>query len=209
MSRRTALPHRLAQLSIVGVTMFVVLAAARPQGSSTRQPPRDSQPSRPAVAPTTAPMAPRGVQQPQTVPTPAAGVDLTDSLSAQGVPTTADSAQPSVTQQEPPMAAEAWPVDPVSGLTLVNGEPVVGRVFIQRKVDGLRKYEGVSRHYVGEPLPPKGPQVAEGYLPPDPRVVRRHRGSMVQATLWGLDRKRSAMESHHYRATMSGESAHQ
>ncbi len=156
--------------------------AARPQqGGATA-----ASPAKPAAAPVGQDSASRQVA-------PA------DSISAQGAPTLADSAQPSVTQREAPAPAGTWPVDPATGLTLVNGEPVVGRVFVMEKTDGLRKYEGVSRHYVGEPLPPEPPAVAVSYQQPDISAVRRHRGMMVQSNLWSIESKPSAIETHHYR----------
>ncbi len=177
------------------LTAGVVAAlAARPQAAATTQattqPPTTT--AAPIVAPLTAPpTAPQDTMMRTAAPQ--------DSVSAQGVPTLADSAQPSVTQKEEPAATGMWPVDPNTGMTLVNGEPVVGRVFVMQKVDGLRKYEGVSRHYVGEPLPPEPAVVGTSYRQPDLSSTRRHRGAMVQSNLWSIERKRSAMETHHYR----------
>ncbi len=167
--------------------------AARPQAGTAAITP--SQP--PAVQPPA--MQPPVATQDSTMQAPVQTPAPQDSVSAQGVPTLADSAQPSVTQREAPAPAGAWPVDPVTGYTLVNGEPVVGRVFVMTKTDGLRKYEGVSRHYVGEPLPPEAPAVGVSYQQPDLSTVRRHRGMMVQSNLWSIETKRSAIETHHYR----------
>lgn len=190
-------PSRTARVgAAVLLTAGVVAAlAARPQATAT------SQASTPQPAMTQPATTPAQGTAPATVPQDSATQAATapDSVSAQGVPTLADSAQPSVTQKEAPAASGMWPVDPNTGLTLVNGEPVVGRVFVMGKVDGLRKYEGVSRHYVGEPLPPEPAVVGTSYRQPDLSATRRHRGMMVQSNLWSIERKRSAMETHHYR----------
>ncbi len=167
-----------------------VVVAARPQaGTSTAQPPAQAPRDTTTAAPVTVPSS-IGVQP--------------DSTSAQGAPTMADSAQPSMTQTEVPQPAPAsaatWPVDEY-GRTLINGIPVVGRVFVMQKTDGLRKYEGVARHYVGEPLPPEAPIIGTGYVQAMPQAVRRHRGSMVQSNLWAIDSSLQAIEKHHYRPT--------
>lgn len=190
MTNRTS-PSRTARVgAAVLLTAGVVAAlAARPQAPAAPQA-AATQPA--AAAPVAAPLS-----APQDSATQAAIPK--DTVSAQGAPTLADSAQPSVTQKEAPAEAGTWPVDPNTGMTLVNGEPVVGRVFVMQKVDGLRKYEGVSRHYVGEPLPPEPAVVGTSYRQPDLSATRRHRGMMVQSNLWSIERKRSAMETHHYR----------
>ncbi|HYW32073.1 MAG TPA: hypothetical protein VE869_11245 [Gemmatimonas sp.] len=177
-----------------------VVVAARPQvPAGTTGAPSTGQPQlQPPV------QAPRDTTTAAPVGVPSSIGVQPDSTSAQGAPTMADSAQPSMTQTEvPQLAASApatWPVDE-QGRTLINGEPVVGRVFVMQKTDGLRKYEGVGRHYVGEPLPPEAPTIGTGYVQPMPEAARRHRGSMVQATLWEIDSSPSAIEKHHYRPT--------
>jgi hypothetical protein len=155
---------------------------AAPPAQPPVQPPADTSTAAPVMAPATL-----GVQP--------------DSTSAQGAASMADSAQPSMTQMDAPQpSVAAYPVD-AQGRTLINGIPVVGRVFVMQKVDGLRKYEGVARHYVNEPLPPEAPRIGTGYVQAPPQAARRHRGSMVQATLWGIETKPSAIETHHYRPT--------
>lgn len=96
-------------------------------------------------------------------------------------------------------AAPAWPIDPVTGYTLVNGIPVVGRAFVMRKIDGLVKVETVAQDRINEALPPEAPVVATGYTPAPVTATRRFRGVMVQATLWSIDGKRSSIERRHFR----------
>jgi len=103
-------------------------------------------------------------------------------------------------------APAQWPVDPATGMTLVNGEPVVGRVFIMAKVDGLTKYENVASVLAPEPMPPQAPVVGSSYAAPPLEATRRHRSIMVQATLWSFDNKPSAVERRYYRPATSGES---
>lgn len=187
---------RLARAGVaIGLLVGSAAAvAARPHVASQTTPPTTAQtapPQTPAPQPTAA--------SPLVSPADSIARTPQDSMSAQGVPTLADSAQPSVTEKEPVAAAAAWPVDPATGLTLVNGLPVVGRVFVMQKVDGLRKYEGVKGHYVGEPLPPQAAVVGTSYRAPDLALTRRHRGMMVQSNLWSIEKQRSAMENHHYR----------
>jgi hypothetical protein len=102
-------------------------------------------------------------------------------------------------------APTAWPVDPATGLTLVNGEPVVGRVFIQQKVDGLTKYESVASHMAAEAMPPAPATVGSSYTVPTLETTRRFRGIMVQSTLWSIDKKPSAVERRHFRPNTTGE----
>lgn len=190
----------------IGATVVLVLGAAtaiaaRPQGGSIPAP----APQAP-VAPMVPAQTPAAIRQDSAAPS-TAQPQPGDTVSAQGAPTLADSAQPSVTQREVPEPMGAWPVDPATGLTLVNGEPVVGRVFVMQKTDGLRAYEGVSRHYVGEPLPPEAPAIGTSYQQPDLSAVRRHRGMMVQSNLWSIETKRSAMETQHYRRMAAPDSA--
>ncbi len=107
---------------------------------------------------------------------------------------------------EAPAAPTAWPVDPVTGQTLINGVPVVGRVFIMRKPDGLVKIKDVATVLAPEAMPPMAPVVAPNRAPLAPTAVRRQRNAMVQATLWGSDDKPSVVRNRHYRQTTSGAS---
>jgi len=104
-----------------------------------------------------------------------------------------------------PQATGTWPVDPVTGQTIINGEPVVGRVFIMQKPDGLVKLGTWQAQYTGEPAAPEAARVGTSYTVPAPEQTRRMRGIMIQATLWGMDGKRSARERHFYRAQTTGE----
>ena len=191
-------PQRSAKsrFARIGVTVGLLVGsavaiAARPQGGA---------PGAPGTQPPAVQTPAAATRQDSVVQIPVdSQAGVRDTVSAQGAPTLADSAQPSLTQVEAPAPEGTWPVDPATGLTLVNGEPVVGRVFVLQNTDGLRAYEGVSRHYVGEPLPPEPPVVGASYQQPDLNAVRRHRGMMVQSNLWSIETKRSAMETHHYR----------
>lgn len=120
-----------------------------------------------------------------------------------------DSTQPITQDPSPvplPTGTPTWPVDPVTGQTLINGVPVVGRVFVQTKVDGLVKYDGVTSALMGEGSPALPAVVAPTRAPLPATAVRRQRNPMVQATLWALDDKPSAVRNRHFKATTTGES---
>jgi hypothetical protein len=104
------------------------------------------------------------------------------------------------------MAPAAWPVDPVTGQTLINGIPVVGRVFIQRKVDGLVKIANVAAALAPEAMAPEAPIVKSSFTKPAPQQHRRIRTIMVQSTLWSMDHKRSATRLRHLGPSTSGAS---
>jgi hypothetical protein len=169
---RAALSLGLAGLSLVAM-------AARSQ--TMQQPP---------AAPAPAPMA--GMAMPaSTVPT--------DSQGSAAAKATADSMAAKMAMPMPaPVAVAApkpagpakWPVD-AAGRTLVNGTPVVGRVFAQQKVDGLVKYE-YAKVYAGEPPHPAAAVVSARHNAPPITHARRFRGIMVEATLWSMDNKRTA-----------------
>lgn len=105
-----------------------------------------------------------------------------------------------------PAAPTTWPVDPVTGQTLINGIPVVGRVFIQTKVDGLEKIENVAAALAPEAMAPEPATVQTTFTTPAPQHVRRMRGIMIQSTLWMMDGKRSAVRLRHYGPSTSGAS---
>ncbi len=109
-------------------------------------------------------------------------------------------------QAPAPAAPTAWPVDPVTGQTLVNGVPVVGRVFIMEKPDGLVKIASVASALAKESMVPEAPVVASNRAPLPGQATRRLRTAMAQATLWELDHKRSAVRNRHFRETTSGAS---
>lgn len=102
---------------------------------------------------------------------------------------------------EAPAAPATWPVDPVTGQTLINGRPVVGRVFIMQKTDGTVKYPNVADVVSHEALAPLPAVVGQSYSPAPLTSQRRHRGIMIQATLWNLDGKRSAVRQRYYPAS--------
>ncbi|MCA2994564.1 hypothetical protein [Gemmatimonas sp.] len=100
-----------------------------------------------------------------------------------------------------PAAPAAWPVDPVTGQTLINGRPVVGRVFIMKKTDGTVKYPNVADVIAHEALAPLPPVVGSSYTPAPITNQRRMRGIMIQSTLWDIDAKRSAVRHRYYPAS--------
>lgn len=102
-------------------------------------------------------------------------------------------------QSAVPPAPAAWPVDPVTGQTLVNGRPVVGRVFLLSKTDGLKAYTGIADFTAGEPRAPRAALSPRSIRPPAIEQTRRIRTGMVQATLWEMDTKPSAQERRYYR----------
>jgi hypothetical protein len=102
-------------------------------------------------------------------------------------------------------APTTWPVDPATGQTLINGEPVVGRVFIMQKTDGTKKIETVAQALEGEPAAADAAVVGRTNAPAAAQT-RRMRGVMVQATLWMNDHKRSAVRLRNHPVTTSGAS---
>jgi len=102
---------------------------------------------------------------------------------------------------EAPAAPATWPVDPVTGQTLINGIPVVGRVFIMQKTDGTVKYPNVADVVAHEAKAPLPAVVGQSYTPAPLTSQRRHRGIMVQSTLWSLDGKRSSVRNRYYSAS--------
>jgi hypothetical protein len=189
--RSSHLSRAALSLGLAGVA--VVAMAARSQ--TTPQPP-----AKPAAAATTpAPMP--------AMPMPAASAPRDSQTSSAAVPADSLAAKMSMPMSAPvaPIAAAApkptgpakWPVD-AAGRTLVNGTPVVGRVFTQQKVDGLVKY-AYSKVYVGEPPHPAAPIINARHNTPPITHARRFRGMMVEATLWSIDNKRSARELRYYR----------
>ena len=180
-------PRRTSRVAtMVGIGALVAVAlAARSQGG-----PQGTAPS--AVAP--------------------ADSMVQDSTTRTDTTAVADSmAMPDSTMMTPaaaaptPPATGSWPVDPVTGQTIINGEPVVGRVFIMQKPDGLVKLGTWQAQYAGEPAVAEPARVGTSYTVPAPEQTRRMRGIMIQATLWGMDGKRSASEHRYYRAQTTGE----
>ena len=202
MKPRQDRPRLVSRVStVVGIGALVAVAmAARSQGGQQTPPP--------SAPPSTAP-APAA-----TVPATVAPVDsmVQDSTTRTDTTVVADSmAMPDSTMPTPAAAAPTaqatgtWPVDPVTGQTIINGEPVVGRVFIMQKPDGLVKLGTWQAQYNGEPATPEPARVGTSYTVPAPEQTRRMRGIMIQSTLWAMDGKRSARERRFYRAQSTGE----
>jgi cytoskeletal protein RodZ len=187
--------------TVVGIGALVAVAmAARSQGGQQTPPP--------SAPPSTAPA------QPATVPAADAPADsmAQDSTTRTDTTAVADSmAMPDSTMTTPVAAAPTaqatgtWPVDPVTGQTIINGEPVVGRVFIMQKPDGLVKLGTWQAQYNGEPATPEPARVGTSYTVPAPEHTRRMRGIMIQSTLWAMDGKRSARERRFYRPQTTDE----
>ena len=130
--------------------------------------------------------------------------DTTAMADSMAMPDSAMLMQAAAAAAPAPQASGTWPVDPVTGQTIINGEPVVGRVFIMQKTDGTVKLGTWQGQYVGEALAPEPAIVGTSYTVPAPEHTRRMRGVMIQATLWAMDGKRSARERHYYRAQTTG-----
>jgi hypothetical protein len=182
--------------TVVGIGALVTVAmAARTQSTSQTVPP----PVPPA--PTAMPSADSTgvVLNQDTLPVDSS--ILADSVAMSD--SAALASAPAVIAPAPQPSGE-WPVDPVTGQTLINGEPVVGRVFIMQKPDGLVKLGTWQAQYNGEPKTPAPANVASSYTIPAPEQTRRIRGIMVQSTLWSMDGKRSARERRYYRPQTTG-----
>jgi hypothetical protein len=190
-------PFRARNLALVGGLIAVSLAARSQQPAGT-----------PAQAPA----------QPPAATTPAPADTTAKDTTAKDTTAMADSmAMMMMDSTHMPMhamhmAAEApaaapteWPVDPATGQTLINGEPVVGKVFIMKKTDGTVKIADVKAALAGEPAAPDA-AVVGGTAAPANVSPRRIRGIMVQSTLWMLDHKAKAVRLRHYGPTTSGES---
>ncbi len=186
MKPRQDRPRLASRVStVVGIGALVAVAmAARSQGGEQATPP--AQP--PAVTP--------AIADSMALPAAADSMAMADSAMLM---------QAAMASAPAPQPAGTWPVDPVTGQTIINGEPVVGRVFIMQKPDGLVKLGTWQAQYVGEPAAPEPANVGSSYTVPAPEHTRRMRGIMIQATLWGMDGKRSARERHYYRAQTTGE----
>ncbi len=154
---------------------------------------------------------PAAQQTPPAAPTPAVPTVQVDTqaimVDSVALPDTAAIMTMSMPMPAPaPAAPTAWPVDPVTGQTLMNGVPVVGRVFIMEKPDGLVKIASVASALAKESMVPEAPVVASNRAPLPGQATRRLRTAMAQATLWDMDHKRSAVRNRHFRETTSGAS---
>ena len=158
----------------------------------------------PAAQPMAAQAAPAPVATDSMMPDSAAADSTAmaaDSLADSTAAVTDVMAAPAPVAAAEPAAPATWPVDPVTGQTLINGRPVVGRVFIMQKTDGTVKYPNVADVVSHEALAPLPAVVGQSYTPAPLTSQRRHRGIMVQATLWSLDGKRSAVRQRYYPAS--------
>lgn len=176
---RKPFPLVLAGLAAV---MAVTLAARAPQGAAPASAAQDT-----AKAPTDS------------------GTGATDTTAASPADTLApaDSTMAPATvvapAPAPTPAPGTWPVDPVTGQTLINGIPVVGRVFLMHKTDHLQKMGTVDEVLARETGAPEPPHADDSFTPAPREHVRQFRGIMVQATLWDMDTKRTAVERRYYR----------
>lgn len=189
MSASASSSGRSSRVRTVAIVATLVAAGVAARGRDVQTP---AQP--PAVQP---PAAPAVVDSAQT---DSAMVDSTMQVDSMAM---TDSAM-MATQAAPapaPAAPATWPVDPATGQTLINGKPVVGRVFIMQKVDGLTKYENVAQVVSREALAPQAAVVGTSHAAAPANYTRRMRGIMIQSTLWDMDTKRSAVERRHYRAS--------
>lgn len=189
---RPRLPSRVSTVVGIGALVAVAMAARSQGGQQTTPPPAAA--AAPAVAPTA-----DSTRQDSTQRT-----DTTAMADSMAVPDSAMMQQTTAAPAPAPQPSGTWPVDPVTGQTLINGEPVVGRVFIMQKTDGTVKLGKWQAQYVGEALAPEPAHVGSSYAVPAPEHTRRMRGIMIQATLWGMDGKRSARERHYYRPQTTG-----
>ncbi|MEI6739177.1 MAG: hypothetical protein WCK74_02605 [Gemmatimonadaceae bacterium] len=207
-STRLPIASRLAITLGLGAVAAVAVAA-RPSQTTTQTTPAAPQPAQQAAQPVKAPVAAPAA----TAAAPAAAA--TDSLKVTADSAASDSlaktdsaavmTAPLVVAPAPQQTAPtSWPVDPATGQTLVNGTPVVGRVFIMQKVDGLVKIADVKSHLVPEAMDPLPANVKSTYTPAPSTHTRRIRTAMVQATLWSMDNKKSAARDRHYGPSVPG-----
>ncbi len=201
MNNRFAGSLRARAVVMLGaVSAAALVMAARPQASMPRmQPPAKSVKLAPKVA----------VDSPMTIGAAMEAVavkgaeKMADSLQMAGASALGDSmhlaamVMPAPAAARPKVAA-SWPTDARTGQTLINSVPVVGRVFVQKKVDGIVAYR-YAEIYAGEPSHPLAPVVKTTYRRPPLAATRRVRNIMVEATLWSMDRKRAARMNQHWR----------
>lgn len=192
-------PFRARNLALVGGLIAVTLAARSQQPA---QAPAKAPAPAPAATPATAPADSTTVAQDSTAQDSTAMPDsmammMNDSSHADM------HAVHMAAAEAPAPAPTAWPVDPATGQTLINGEPVVGKVFIMQKTDGTKKVETIAQDLAGEPGTPAAATVGSTNAPTT-GSVRRMRGVMIQATLWLEDHKKSAVRHRHYPSTTTG-----
>ncbi len=181
----------------IGIAMALVAAVATGRAAVSQQTP-------PVAPPTTATVVKPVGDSSAATDSAATAAQVADSLA--GPDSLAPAAPDSMPTAElaaaaAPAETATWPVDPATGQTLINGIPVVGRVFIMQKTDGTVKYPNVADVVAHEALAPLPAVVGTSYTPAPLEWQRRHRGIMVQATLWSMDHKRSATRLRHYPAS--------
>ncbi len=201
MKPRQDRPRLVSRVStVVGIGALVAVAmAARSQGGQQTTPPSVAPAQPPAAAPAVEPVVADSAMQDSTART-----DTTAMPDSMAVADSAMMMQAAAVDAPAPQAPATWPVDPATGQTIINGEPVVGRVFIMQKPDGLVKLGTWQAQYAGEPAAPEPARVGASYAVPAPEHTRRMRGIMIQSTLWGMDGKRSARERRYYRPQTTG-----
>lgn len=179
--------------SLVGLAALVTVALAARRQTATQPP--SAPPAAPVAAAAAAPMAADSAGQDSALVADSMAV-IDTTVVTMMVPT-------ATIAPAPTPSAGTWPIDPVTGQTIVNGMPVVGRAFIMRKPDGLVKYTTWQAQSNGEPPAPAAPIVGTSYRVPALQYTRRQRTIMVQATEWAMDGKRSARELRYHRAAKS------
>lgn len=184
-----------ATLAVGIASLAVVAVAARMPAAQ-----QSTEQAKPAVA--AAATADMQAVKPDSTKTDSLVIDTAVVMMAS--PTMTISAAPAAAPQH--AAPTSWPVDPATGQTLINGIPVVGRVFIQQKVDGITKTPSVAEVMAQESMTPEAPIVQSSRGSLAPSQIRRQRTAMVQATLWALDGKRAAVRGRYYPTTTSAAS---
>jgi len=180
----------------VGIASLAVVAVAARMPAAQQS----TEQAKPAVA--AAATADMQAVKPDSTKTDSLVIDTAVVMMAS--PTMTISAAPAAAPQH--AAPTSWPVDPATGQTLINGIPVVGRVFIQQKVDGITKTPRVAEVMAQESMTPEAPIVQSSRGSLAPSQIRRQRTAMVQATLWALDGKRAAVRGRYYPTTTSAAS---
>lgn len=167
--------------------------------TETSNRPRFAQPAQPPVVPA-APALPDSAAVDSAVAGAVAGADsLLDSAAVAALDSM--TAAMEAKAAEVATAPATWPVDAQTGQTLINGRPVVGRVFIMQKTDGTVKYPNVADVISHEALAPLPAVVGTSYTQAPLTNQRRMRGVMIQSTLWDMDTKRSAVRQRYYPAS--------
>jgi hypothetical protein len=189
-SPSSSLSSRARNAAVVVALVAVGLAAR----NGEQQP----APAAPPTQPPAAPVVPDSAVADSAV----AGTDsLLDSAAVAALDSMTAAMEAKAAEVTTATAPAAWPVDATTGQTLINGRPVVGRVFIMRKTDGTVKYPNVADVISHEALAPLPAVVGSSYTQAPLTHQRRMRGVMIQSTLWDMDTKRSAVRQRYYPAS--------